>query len=87
MTIFLLTSYEDYLKIILYNLQMFNKEMIQLLPETSDCQFKVKVYSFKALILNGKNPQTKSKGNQCSIMPSALKVKFLSESMRNSKGL
>lgn len=54
MTIFLLTFYEDYLKIILYNLQMFNKEMIQLLPETSDCQFKVKVYSFKALILNGK---------------------------------
>lgn len=33
---------------------MFNKEVIQLLPETSDCQLKVKVYSFKALILNRK---------------------------------
>lgn len=41
---------------------MFHKEMIQLLPETSDCQFKDKVYSFKALILNGKknfNPNPK----------------------------
>lgn len=43
---------------------MFNKEMIQMLPETNDCQFKVKVYSFKALILNEKKPQPKSKGNQ-----------------------
>lgn len=35
---------------------MFNKEVIQLLPETSDCQLKIKAYSFKALILNGKKP-------------------------------